>query len=298
MEELSPQGHRHGSPKGHQQDEEGQKAVHGSLPGRMVEFTVEPVNDYHLLKGLADLQLETWGFDPVEVVPAHVLHAASKECGQVLAALTPGGEAVAFTLGFFSKDRDTGKDYLLSHMLAVKPGLQSRSLGYQMKLAQRDEALKLGIKEVRWTYDPLLTKNANLNIRKLGARVVQFEENKYGEVKSDLYGHLPTDRFVVSWDLKNPSPAYFPPGGEIVLSATVDNKPIMNEASLGTDSSLYIMQVPLNHEQLRKSDMVAAAQWQTSVREISQRLLGHQYAIVGFRVLEGKEVGEYLFERK
>ena len=182
-------------------------------------------------------------------------------------------------------------------MLAVQPGLQSQSLGYKMKMAQRENALNEGLDEIRWTYDPLLTKNGNLNLRKLGARVYSFLENKYGNMKSDLYGSLPTDRFVVSWNLKDPTPGYFPEGGIVVLELSAEGRPIALHDLLRNHSHRYLCQVPLNHEDLRKSDPQLASEWQLAVRKLSQRLLADDYAVVGFRMSSDARYGEYLFEK-
>jgi len=182
-------------------------------------------------------------------------------------------------------------------MLAVKPGLQSRSIGYEMKMAQRQQALDSGLSEIRWTYDPLLTRNANLNLRKLGARVYSFIENNYGAMQSGLYGELPTDRFVVTWDLHNLTPEYFCKTDQIALTLSSENKPLDYREDLKRESRHYLCQVPLNHEHLRKSDTALAAQWQMTLRAISQELFNRGYAVVGFRVNKADNLGEYLFEK-
>lgn len=263
----------------------------------MQDYKISIVIDFKVLETLPKLQIEAWGFDPMEAVPAHVLLAAAKEAGQVLVAFGSTGQPVAFTLGFLAKDRVTSQEYLLSHMLAVKPGLQSRSIGYEMKMAQRREALNIGITEIRWTYDPLLTRNANLNLRKLGAKVFSFIENKYGAMQSGLYGELPTDRFVVTWDLNNSTPDYFCETAEILLTPSPENMPLYNPQDLRTENSHYLCQVPLNHEQLRKSNPEMAAKWQMTIRAIAHELLDGRYAVAGFRVNDADNLGEYLFER-
>ena len=58
--------------------------------------------------------------------------------------------------------------HLHSHMLATVPEWQSRGVGFALKLAQRAAALDAGFDDVRWTYDPLLARNAWFNLTKLG----------------------------------------------------------------------------------------------------------------------------------
>jgi predicted GNAT superfamily acetyltransferase len=43
--------------------------------------------------------------------------------------------------------------------------------------------------------------NARLNLEKLGATVRDLTLDKYGVLRSDLYGNVPSDRFTAYWDL-------------------------------------------------------------------------------------------------
>ena len=60
-------------------------------------------------------------------------------------------------------------------------------LGTRLKLYQRELLLAAGVGEVRWTYDPLEARNANLNLNHLGVEVAEYVEDMYeGEMGSDL----------------------------------------------------------------------------------------------------------------
>jgi len=85
--------------------------------------------------------------------------------------------------------------------MAVKEGYRNRRLGFQLKLEQRKDALKRGIRLIEWTFDPLEIKNAFLNIHKLGAVVRSYFEDFYGVSSSRLQGGLPTDRLLAEWQL-------------------------------------------------------------------------------------------------
>ncbi len=94
--------------------------------------------------------------------------------------------------------------YLHSHMLAVNEHYRNRGIGVQLKLAQRREALARGIRRMEWTFDPLQSKNAFLNIHRLGAVARHYRENFYGVSSSRLQGGLPTDRLLAEWELDSP----------------------------------------------------------------------------------------------
>src|SRR5206468_12161665 len=69
-----------------------------------------------------------------------------------------------------------------------------------LKWAQREEALARGVALITWTYDPLQVRNANLNLRRLGASAPEFQPDFYGITTSSLHHGLPTDRLIVHWD--------------------------------------------------------------------------------------------------
>jgi predicted GNAT superfamily acetyltransferase len=95
-----------------------------------------------------------------------------------------------------------------SHMLAVSPEARDRGLGTRLKLYQRELLLPLGVEVVEWTYDPLEARNAHLNLNHLGAEVAEYVPDMYrGEVGSELWRGLGTDRFVVAWRIAGPRAA-------------------------------------------------------------------------------------------
>jgi predicted GNAT superfamily acetyltransferase len=188
------------------------------------------------LEACVRLQVETWGYDPADVIPRRAFLVAQKIGGQVIGAFDteipgsqPNGGAeslVGFALSLpgvktevlsdaptpegapaptSSLGWDAGagepRAYLHSHMLAVKEACRNRGLGMQLKLEQRREALARGIRRIEWTFDPLEIKNAYLNIHKLGAMVREYRVNFYGVSSSQLQGGLPTDRLLAEWRL-------------------------------------------------------------------------------------------------
>jgi predicted GNAT superfamily acetyltransferase len=89
-------------------------------------------------------------------------------------------------------------------MLAVLPEYQQRGVGLRLKWAQREESLSRGLALITWTFDPMQARNANLNLRRLGATATEFLENFYGVTTASLHHGLPTDRLLVRWDLAAP----------------------------------------------------------------------------------------------
>jgi predicted GNAT superfamily acetyltransferase len=168
------------------------------------------------LEACVQLEIETWGYDPTDVIPRKAFLVWQKVGGQVIGAFDteiPGSEPtggpeslVGYVLslpGMKTKDGQP-QPYLHSHMLAVREGYRNRGLGMKLKLAQRKEALERGIRLIEWTFDPLEIKNAYLNLTKLGAVARRYEVDFYGVSSSRLQGGLPTDRLVAEWQLDSP----------------------------------------------------------------------------------------------
>jgi predicted GNAT superfamily acetyltransferase len=168
------------------------------------------------LEACVQLQIETWGYDPADVIPRRAFLVAQKIGGQVLGAFdnetkesqtaskAGGAESLlgfALSLPGLKTGNGEPKAYLHSHMLAVKERYRNKGLGAQIKREQRREALSRGIRLMEWTFDPLEIKNAFLNIHRLGATVSCYREDFYGLSSSRLQGGLPTDRLLAEWQL-------------------------------------------------------------------------------------------------
>jgi predicted GNAT superfamily acetyltransferase len=172
------------------------------------------------LEACVQLEIETWGYDPSDVVPRKSFLVAQKIGGQVIGAFdteiqtaapgksgTGGPESLvgfAFSLPGVKTRQNKPEAYLHSHMLAVKEQYRNRGLGSQLKLEQRREALSRGIRLMEWTFDPLEIKNAFINIHRLGATVSCYRKDFYGLSSSRLQGGLPTDRLLAEWRLDSP----------------------------------------------------------------------------------------------
>ncbi|HEU5322776.1 MAG TPA: GNAT family N-acetyltransferase, partial [Methylomirabilota bacterium] len=113
-----------------------------------------------------ELQRETWGRDFSGCVPAAVLMVAAKVGGVVAGAFDPAGRIVGFIFGITGYT--AGRPLHWSHMLAVREPARDAGLGVRLKLFQRELLLDGGVDTARWTFDPLVAKNAHVNLNRLG----------------------------------------------------------------------------------------------------------------------------------
>ncbi|GLI26244.1 hypothetical protein ARHIZOSPH14_04860 [Agromyces rhizosphaerae] len=108
---------------------------------------------------------------------------------------------VGATYGFLGWN---GGLHLHSHMNAVLPRARGRGAGVALKLAQRADCLAHGVDEMRWTFDPLIRRNARMNLVRLGAEVAEVLPDFYGELRDAISGTDHSDRFEVRWRLTSP----------------------------------------------------------------------------------------------
>ncbi|MEX2526303.1 MAG: GNAT family N-acetyltransferase [Gemmatimonadota bacterium] len=152
------------------------------------------------------LQRLIWGKEFRELVPASLLQVLRRTGGIVAGAWAQeeGDRAEMRLVGFLVglPGWVDGAPVHWSDMLGVDPAFRGRGIGAALKWFQGKVLLARGVESVYWSFDPLEARNARLNLAHLGAQVVEFVPNMYGDSTSPLHQGLDTDRLVVRWDLK------------------------------------------------------------------------------------------------
>jgi predicted GNAT superfamily acetyltransferase len=215
-----------------------------------------------------ELVSRVWGEEELRPSLARAFQHAG--CGVYGAADADGG-LVGFVLGFLGWNEGM---HMHSHMLGVLPEWQSRGVGFALKLAQRAACLEAGVDEARWTYDPLVARNAWFNLAKLGTVATAFFPGFYGEMTDRINRGDRSDRFEVRWRLASErvgravtGEAQQPPAGPVLL-ACVGEGDMPWPKETGTDPGPgAIVEVPLDHAALRTGDAALAREWrETSAR--------------------------------
>ncbi len=186
-----------------------------------------------------------------DVLSTETLHCVRHAGGATIGAFD-GAELVGATTGLFCPD---GSVY--SMIAAARPGV-----GHPLKLAQKEWAAGLGARSMRWTYDPLVARNARFNLVKLGAVVTEYTVDFYGPM-NDGVNDGESDRLTVRWDLTGPAEPCEPePRGEVVAIAP-DGEPLRR-----TDGERIWCRVPRDIVQVRKDAPEQARRWREAVREV------------------------------
>ena len=84
-------------------------------------------------------------------------------------------------------------------MLGVHPAYRDHGIGFTLKRAQWQMVRHQGLDRITWTFDPLLSRNAYLNIARLGAVCNTYLRAVYGELRDGINAGLPSDRLQVDW---------------------------------------------------------------------------------------------------
>lgn len=300
------------------------------IPGH--PFQIHILDSPADMKEVEDLQRLVWPGDEADIVPSHVLIAVVSNGGVLIGAFESSGLQASRAGSIQDSGKDTaGRGQLVgfvfgipglykaegrfrpkhhSHMLGVHPDYRDRGLGFTLKRAQWQMVRHQGIDLITWTYDPLQSRNANLNIAGLGAVCDTYLREAYGEMRDGLNEGLPSDRFKVNWwinthrverrlskharrkldlahflaaDIEILNPSTAGPGGlaRPAPQSTVNRKLVDN------NSSLILLEIPADFARLRSQDPALALDWRMHIRECCERLFEKGYLVTDFIYLTG-----------
>ena len=142
-----------------------------------MDYDIYPVERYEDYKACERLQSDVFGYADIDVVPYQLLRSFATSGGAVIGAFD-GGSLIGFVVGYTGL-LDDGTPYHRSQRLAVLPGYRGQGVGETLKHAQADLARQRGLRLMCWTFDPLRSINAHLNIHKLGAISRRYMANAY-----------------------------------------------------------------------------------------------------------------------
>lgn len=171
-----------------------------------------------------ELQREVFALPEVELSPVRHFVVTKNAGGFALGAFSKG-DLVGFVLSVPAFLR--GERAFYSHMTAVKSAFQSSGVGARLKWAQRELALQLGVKFVKWTFEPAKARNAYFNLEKLGAIVTEYQPNFYGtdysvgEGFGEMLG-LDSDRLFAEWRLDSAKVCALAAGERFTQGRTAD----------------------------------------------------------------------------
>lgn len=256
----------------------------------MTQETIRPLNGWEEFRACERLQKAVWG---TLAVSSEVLAVTARYGGVVLGALLDG-KLAGFIYAFLA--RRHGELVHWSHMMAVEAAHRDRGLGFRMKLKHRQLAIEQRIKTICWTYDPLQSRNATLNIARLGGRADEYLPDCYGHFPSRIERGIESDRLVVEWRIgsarverslraERPSLADPPHLDAPLVNHTQLNRQgfIENTALTFDQSGSWLrIEIPKNTDLMRSRALPLARRWRLETRQVFLHYLARGYEVEGF----------------
>jgi predicted GNAT superfamily acetyltransferase len=230
------------------------------------------------LRACVAVQREIWGSEFDEIVPPSLIRAALRVGAVALGAFAADGTLVGFVFGLTGIE--DGEAVHWSHMLGVLPAARDRGVGRRLKELQRAEVARRGATRMYWTFDPLQARNAHLNLNVLGARVVEYVADMYGDSRSPLHQAVGTDRLIVEW-LTDPAAAVRTSDGvEAAAVPVLTPFPRAGEADVtaGGSGTVWI-EIPWDLQEVVATSAVDAREWREATRQDFQSALQAGYAV-------------------
>ncbi len=305
---------------------------HDSGGERAEKLQIRLLQNVDEIAAIQQLEKDIWNMDPI---PVHQTYTAAKNGGIIL-GLYDGERLVGFNYGF--PGYKYGRSYLCSHMMGILHDYQGQGWGERLKWEQRRHALKRGYTYIQWTYDPLESVNAYLNLHKLGAVSSTYIPDCYGEMKDELNRGLPTDRFQVEWWIESEHIANNPRDSREWTMAVTLIEPIVAKkedavlkpasasftdsdqripalpdfgiadirtriASCAAEEKPCTIPIPVGFQTLKKTDPELALEWRLKTRTLFQECFAQGYEATDVKLVQSVEKGTprvacYLLQKK
>ena len=252
------------------------------------DFTIRPFETIEEFKDCVRFQEDIWGDGFSECVPVAILKASQRLSGIASGAYDENGDLAGFVYGMTGVE--SGEVVHWSDMLAVRRGLRDTGLGARLKAYQRDTLLAQGITRMRWTFDPLESKNAHLNLNKLGAVAREYVLDIYGQTDSPLHHGIGTDRFVPTWtmdsdrvverlDVGRSGPEAGVDDGAVAAFPVVEEGGLLvpGDSDLSIDAPRILTPIPTSIQDLKAESLEAAVRWRQATRGVLSCYIGKGY---------------------
>jgi predicted GNAT superfamily acetyltransferase len=266
----------------------------------MTEWSIHLIETPAEMTAVEDLQRLVWIAPDIEIVPKDMLLAAVHNGGLAIGVFV-GVDLVGVSFGFpgIYPTPDGPRLKHHSHMLAVHPDWRSKGIGFSLKRAQWQMVRKQGLDRITWTYDPLLSRNAHLNIARLGAVCSTYLPSEYGEMHDGLNAGLPTDRFQVDWWIntervrrrlsRRSRPTltidHYRLAEATLLEAPREKGPFAAQPPQGVPAltgHLLLIEIPSDFPALKATDLPLARAWRIYTRAVFEEAFATGYLVTDF----------------
>ena len=202
---------------------------------------------------------KTWAMDSGTEITPNLLQAMVHS-GAYLSGAFIGDKCVGAAFAF---PATTEGLHLHSHMTAVLDDYRDQGIGYSLKIDQWHWAKKNNYAKITWTFDPLVARNAKLNLIKLGVDISAYYPNFYGDMPDVLNAGDESDRVMASWKV-------------------ISDQPVAKSVITNPEKSDTLIKIPEDIVAIRSEDISESLKWRRKVREEFMRAFEKGSKVVGF----------------
>jgi predicted GNAT superfamily acetyltransferase len=246
----------------------------------------------------------------LEVLPHHILFTVPRNGGLLLGAFD-GDQLVGYVFGYPGLTSE-GKLKHCSHMMGIAPEYQTQGIGFLLKLAQREHLLALGFDLATWTFEPLASRSAYLNLNKLGATCRTYIPDMYGPMTDGLNAGLPSDRLQVDWWIASErvqrrlqKPPNAPPPETVFQANETCRRAngLLDPGSLHLDPdqvaahhTCVTIEIPADYQSIKAAEPDLALKWRLATRRLLQTYFAAGFVAMDFTsaLVEGERRSYYV----
>ena len=217
---------------------------------------LDNLQDQDLGRNIFDI---TWSMDAGTEITPNLLQAMVHS-GSYLSGAFIDNKIVGAAFAFPATN---GGLHLHSHMTAVLPEFRDKGVGYALKIDQWNWAKKKNYSHLSWTFDPLVRRNAKLNIAKLGVDISAYHPNFYGDMPDALNAGDESDRLMVSW-------------------ITDIDAPKARELITKRETGDILIEIPEDIVAIRSKNQSESMKWRRQVREQFLAAFEKNGKVIGF----------------
>ena len=222
----------------------------------MIVRQITSIDDQDLARNVFD---RIWKSNHSEQITSNLLHAMIQS-GAYLSGAFMGSKIIGAAFAFPATNNGL---HLHSHMTAVLPEFRDKGVGYALKIDQWNWAKKKNYSYLSWTFDPLVRRNAKLNIAKLGVDISSYHPNFYGDMSDVLNAGDESDRLMVSW-------------------RTDVDAPKARELITNPEPGDILIEIPEDIVAIRTKNQSESIKWRRQVREQFMAAFEKNGKVIGF----------------
>jgi len=222
----------------------------------------------------SDLADEIWQRDEKWIAPERVASRAAAGGYVVGMYELSSGRMIGLSLGYPDSEEP---EVLYKDISGMVPDVRGEGRFRSLLMYERAWGFRNGFETMQGSFDPLLRRNAWLNIERRAQHVTEYVVNKYGTPSvTSVNGVDDTDRFTVRWNIRS----------RAVIDALEGRRPAPDEAQLRTEGAVdlvsddghvvahpdgdgpWLCSTPEDIVALRTTEPESATRWRLSVREV------------------------------